>query len=187
ERDTHPERNKLFNCLGAPTLPDVDIAAPVALESGDTLLLCSDGLWGVMPDGDLVAGLLAMPLAQSVPSLLQRATRIAGDTGDNATALALTWIGDDVATDGFDDCPTTVMAENMPTQILDGFAQAPEAALTPAHSSSFADEFAAEFGVPLSATIAALPHQHGMHVTADELDKGVSQVQAALAKASSKP
>ena len=39
ERANHPERNKLYNCVGAPTLPQVDKAKPVTLQSGDQLLL----------------------------------------------------------------------------------------------------------------------------------------------------
>ena len=41
----HINRNVLFTCLGSPTKPIYDLAGPVALEQGDRILLCSDGLW----------------------------------------------------------------------------------------------------------------------------------------------
>ena len=31
----HPERNKLYNCLGSPNLPLIDIGGPVRLDPGD--------------------------------------------------------------------------------------------------------------------------------------------------------
>ena len=46
----HPERNRIFNCIGAYVAPTVEISRPVALRNGDTLLLCSDGLWGTLDD-----------------------------------------------------------------------------------------------------------------------------------------
>jgi len=96
-RLTHPDRNKLFNCLGAPTLPRVDKAAPVPLKPGDQLLLCSDGLWGSVPEHRLAYQLCTGELAQAVPAMVSAAVVAGGKTGDNVTALALTWLGEDLA------------------------------------------------------------------------------------------
>src|ERR1700712_1309977 len=41
ERTTHPDRNKLYSCLGAPTPPKVELSRQASLEPGDVLLLCS--------------------------------------------------------------------------------------------------------------------------------------------------
>ena len=43
-------RNVLFTCLGSPGKPVVDTAGPLLLQEGDRLMLCSDGLWGNLPD-----------------------------------------------------------------------------------------------------------------------------------------
>ncbi|MEY3263721.1 MAG: hypothetical protein RL717_1198 [Pseudomonadota bacterium] len=94
-RMTHPDRNKLYNCLGAPTLPRVDRAAPVWLKPGDQLLLCTDGLWGSIPDHQLAYRLCTGELEQAVPELVQAATIAGGKTGDNVTALAMTWLGEE--------------------------------------------------------------------------------------------
>jgi serine/threonine protein phosphatase PrpC len=92
-RLTHPDRNKLFNCLGAPTLPRVEQAAPVLLKAGDQLLLCSDGLWGAVAEHDLAYRLCTQELEQAVPELVRSATAVGGKNSDNVTALAMTWQG----------------------------------------------------------------------------------------------
>jgi protein phosphatase len=94
ERGTHPDRNKLYNCVGAPTLPQVDHAAPVRLQSGDQLLLCSDGLWNNMREHEVAYRLSAGQLERAVPELVADAARAGGKNGDNVTALAVTWLDD---------------------------------------------------------------------------------------------
>ncbi len=94
ERATHPDRNKLYNCVGAPTLPQVDLAASVTLQSGDQLLLCSDGLWTAVRDHELAYRLSASPLEQAIPELVADAARAGGKNSDNVTALAVTWLDD---------------------------------------------------------------------------------------------
>jgi serine/threonine protein phosphatase PrpC len=84
-------RNILFTCLGSPTKPVLDIGGPIALQQGDKILLCSDGLWDSLTDEDIVRQLSAKPVGQSVPDLVERALQKAGLTSDNVTAIALEW------------------------------------------------------------------------------------------------
>lgn len=84
-------RNVLFTCLGAAQRPVFDISGPHVLERGDKLLLCSDGLWDVMPEATLLHGLCASALHTAVPSLVDTALLAAGKHSDNVTALALEW------------------------------------------------------------------------------------------------
>ncbi|HJW55432.1 MAG TPA: PP2C family serine/threonine-protein phosphatase [Burkholderiaceae bacterium] len=95
ERSTHPDRNKLFNCLGAPNMPIVEISRRVSLQAGDVVLLCSDGLWSVLPDHVLAQCLQERTIVRAVPELIGSATQIAGKTGDNVTALAMMWESSD--------------------------------------------------------------------------------------------
>jgi len=84
-------RNILFTCLGSPTKPVFDITGPIALQQGDKILLCSDGLWGSLPDDDIVRQLSAKPVGQAVPDLVESALQRGGATSDNVTAIALEW------------------------------------------------------------------------------------------------
>jgi len=95
ERHSHPDRNKLFNCLGAPNAPIVELSRRASLQAGDVILLCSDGLWGVLPDYVLAQRLHEHTIVRAVPELINSAVDIAGKQGDNTTALALMWEGDD--------------------------------------------------------------------------------------------
>jgi len=95
ERNTHPDRNKLYNCLGAGQAPRIEISRQVTLEPGDTLLLCSDGLWSMLPETEIVHRLSTSTIVQAVPDLVSMAAAIGGARADNTTALAITWQGAD--------------------------------------------------------------------------------------------
>ncbi|VXC67736.1 PP2C family serine/threonine-protein phosphatase [Massilia sp. 9I] len=97
ERNTHPDRNKLYNCVGAGQAPKIDISSQVSLEPGDTLLLCSDGLWSMLPETEIVHRLATSTIVQAVPDLVAMAAAIGGARADNTTALAITWQGADAA------------------------------------------------------------------------------------------
>lgn len=91
QRLSHPDRNKLFNCLGSPNMPLVNVGGPETLRSGDVLLVCSDGLWGSVEESVLVQKLCQLPVTQAVPELIQMGLRRAGAAADNTTALAVAW------------------------------------------------------------------------------------------------
>ncbi|WP_293777998.1 PP2C family serine/threonine-protein phosphatase [uncultured Oxalicibacterium sp.] len=120
ERDTHPERNKLFNCLGAPNMPIVEISRRASLQAGDLMLLCSDGLWSVLPDHELAHRLHSNTIVRAVPELLSTATAIAGKTGDNVTALAMMW----ESSDGLQD-NSTITTNTLPIGSVTTTIQAP--------------------------------------------------------------
>lgn len=95
EQETHPERNKVLNCLGSPFEPTIELSGAHELEKGDHMVLCSDGVWSAMNDPILARAVTAAPLLTSVPALVQRAVSAEGPSADNATALAVHWEGDD--------------------------------------------------------------------------------------------
>jgi protein phosphatase len=110
ERSTHPDRNKLYSCLGASTPPKVELSRQASLEPGDVLLLCSDGLWGILPDTEIVHQLSTHTIVQAVPDMIGMATAIAGPRGDNTTALAIQWQGaHDAPVAGDDSMVSTMM------------------------------------------------------------------------------
>ena len=49
EVSDHPDRNKIFSCLGGAAEPVIDLSKRTPLMNGDILILCTDGLWSVYP------------------------------------------------------------------------------------------------------------------------------------------
>ena len=125
ERHTHPDRNKLFNCLGAPNAPIVELSRRVSLQAGDLILLCSDGLWGVLPDHMLAQSLHDHTIVRAIPELIHSAIDIAGKNSDNVTALAMMWEGENRLED------TTIISTNtLPIGSITTTIQAPYSADT---------------------------------------------------------
>lgn len=119
ERHTHPDRNKLFNCLGAPNAPIVELSRRAVLQAGDLILLCSDGLWAVLPDHMLSQRLHENTIVRAIPELIRSAVDIAGRQSDNVTALALMWEGDDRAEDSSIISTNTLPIGSVTTTIQD--------------------------------------------------------------------
>ena len=84
-------RNVLFTCLGSPGKPVVDTVGPLVLQSGDRLLLCSDGLWGTVTDAEITDQLAKNTIADAVPELVEQALRNGGAKSDNVSVLAVEW------------------------------------------------------------------------------------------------
>jgi serine/threonine protein phosphatase PrpC len=84
-------RNVLFTCLGSPGKPVVDVAGPMLLQSGDRILLCSDGLWGTVSDLEITRQLSERPISDAVPELVEQALRNGGAKSDNVTAISVEW------------------------------------------------------------------------------------------------
>ena len=68
-----------------------DLSRQTALQQGDKLMLCSDGLWGSLSDADMVEQLGHLPVDEAVPDLVGKALQKAGERSDNVTVLALEW------------------------------------------------------------------------------------------------
>jgi protein phosphatase len=89
----HPERNRIHNCIGAFVTPKVEVATRVALHPGDTMLLCSDGLWGALSDHDIGEAFGRLTVMRAVPELMDKAIAGSGPEPDNCTAIAMNWAG----------------------------------------------------------------------------------------------
>ncbi len=88
DAESHPQRHILTAALGSgrdvtPNIPE----QPQTLEPGDTLVLCSDGLWGVIGDLDLSRLAQASPPAEACRQLVALALERGGP--DNITVLVL--------------------------------------------------------------------------------------------------
>lgn len=92
EMKTHPDRNKITNCLGGVgELFYAEPAAAVPLHSGDVLLLCSDGLWSPLTDKEIAAGFLSDPLEAALNQFMEVAESREGTRCDNTTAVVARW------------------------------------------------------------------------------------------------
>jgi serine/threonine protein phosphatase PrpC len=93
EAESHPHRNIVTRVLGVEANVEVDEGI-LDLRDGDRLLLCSDGLTGMVPDADIEAVLRDESDPQRA---VERLIRDANDAGgvDNITAVLLDFHGDD--------------------------------------------------------------------------------------------
>jgi PPM family protein phosphatase len=87
----HPDRNKIFNCIGATALPQVELSKAVPLREGDTLILCTDGMWGPLAPVLITGALSKNGIMKAIPELLDIAELRAGAECDNLSVVAMTW------------------------------------------------------------------------------------------------
>ena len=70
------------------------ISTRQALQGGDVLLVCTDGLWAHLDD-DIIGGAFAdpqVPLATALKTLSERAVSLGGPTADNTSAVVLRFL-----------------------------------------------------------------------------------------------
>lgn len=97
---SHPDRNRLLQCLGGYLAPTPDAAEHTRLAKGDVLLLCSDGFWGPLTQRQMLHALLARSLEEAIPELAELAETRGGPLADNVSALAMTWGEEEVEPSG---------------------------------------------------------------------------------------
>jgi serine/threonine protein phosphatase PrpC len=91
EAGIHPERNRVSNCLGGYATPQVELSVPLPLHDADTMLLCTDGIWGMINAHELSALLHAYTLEDAVRHMMDHAEFRGGEHGDNLSLIAMTW------------------------------------------------------------------------------------------------
>ena len=90
----HPMRNSVTQCLGgAITSPDVTLGEVDELREGDCFLLCSDGLWSALEEGELTGVTTAAELASALEDLAEQAEQASYPNSDNISAVLLRWLG----------------------------------------------------------------------------------------------
>ncbi|MEC7242632.1 MAG: protein phosphatase 2C domain-containing protein [Myxococcota bacterium] len=88
----HPMSNVLEMALGVEDFVAPEMSAkPIALEEGDRFLLCSDGLWGLVPDEEILELFSDGDLQVQVDSALNLALERGGN--DNITIALLDYKG----------------------------------------------------------------------------------------------
>ena len=83
----HPNSNLIYRTLGERATVEIDTFEET-LDAGDTLLLCSDGLCGLVDDPDLQQAITAAPTPQAACARLIELAKAAGGH-DNITAIVV--------------------------------------------------------------------------------------------------
>lgn len=92
EARVHPQRNQITNCLGGvEDMFYMEQGQSVALQSGDVLLLGSDGLWGPFTDQELAGEFAATAVSEALDGLVARALEREAGHSDNVTGIAMRW------------------------------------------------------------------------------------------------
>lgn len=91
DMSTHPYRHKVYSCLGGDTAPKIDLSDRHELIEGDTILLCTDGVWGAVADNQIRNMLHNASISESITTLLDQAEHVSQEQGDNMSAIGLQW------------------------------------------------------------------------------------------------
>jgi PPM family protein phosphatase len=90
---THPERNKIYNCIGGEIPPQIELAQKRPVQEGDVILLCTDGLWSLLEENEMAEILQYGVVTDTMPVLFGLAEARTEKTGDNMSAIAFNWEG----------------------------------------------------------------------------------------------
>ena len=82
---------QLFRCLGGNRRPVVTLGPETHLGTGDTILLCTDGVWRAFKERKLAKIMQMEMVEDSVDDLLSHAQRYFRHDCDNLTALMFRW------------------------------------------------------------------------------------------------
>jgi serine/threonine protein phosphatase PrpC len=104
----HPDRNKIFSCLGGLVDPVIDLSRRTPLRNGDVLVLCTDGLWSVFEQREIADWLTSTPILTTAPQMMREGEKRGGPDGDNLSAIIVRW-GPETLTDE----QTTTITETM--------------------------------------------------------------------------
>ena len=81
----HRLSNLLTHALGTSKQPAIDFGNVESLSSGDTFLMCSDGLWHYFTETELAVVMVTYPPRKASERLIEIARERAGGGGDNCT------------------------------------------------------------------------------------------------------
>jgi serine/threonine protein phosphatase PrpC len=90
EAAIHPQRNVLYRAIGQGATLEVDVFT-YALEPGDRLLLCSDGLWGMVDEAEIWRLVQEAETPRQACVQLVDAANAAGGNDNISVVLVETW------------------------------------------------------------------------------------------------
>ncbi len=87
EARNHPRRNVIYQSIGSKAQITIQILPPIPIKKGQKYILCSDGLYGVVPDNDIREILSGPSHASIAKQLIQEAKKNGGP--DNITVIVV--------------------------------------------------------------------------------------------------
>jgi protein phosphatase len=84
EAETHPRRNVLQRSMGVSEDVEIDVRGPFELQEGDTFILCSDGLHGLVKEPEL-KDVAKFPIEQAADEFVKRV--LERGAPDNVTVI----------------------------------------------------------------------------------------------------
>ncbi|TFH37892.1 MAG: serine/threonine-protein phosphatase [Anaerolineales bacterium] len=86
EAAVHPQRNVLYRAIGQGANLEVDVFS-MSVPKGGYMLICSDGLWGVVPDPTMLEIVHSAPNPQTACDQLVQAANFAGGPDNISVVL----------------------------------------------------------------------------------------------------
>jgi protein phosphatase len=109
--DDHPMGHILERSIGSSEIVDVEVGAQgIQLRQGDRLVLCSDGLWGLVNDPEIAQVFSGQDLKAAVEESIGMA--LARGADDNTTVGALEVVEGPTQTPEVVDCRAALLAAN---------------------------------------------------------------------------
>ena len=87
----HPDRNKIYNCVGGVLPPGISHSDGWDMRVGDSILMSTDGFWAQVNSSYIALKLQRENIVTLVPKLMEEAERKAGKESDNLSVIGLTW------------------------------------------------------------------------------------------------
>ena len=132
----HPDRNKIYGCLGGQQTPEITFSHKTTLDAQDVLVLCTDGVWSGL-SGDLMAvALRTADLVRAVPQLLGQAEARGGPHADNLSMIAVRW--EDSYSDGSSGGNSVITTRTMPRDTVP--TKLEEFGRHPSHKTELTDD-----------------------------------------------
>lgn len=85
------EYSQLTRCVGGGRPPRLSLGAETRLQTGDVLMLCSDGVWRELTHADIEAHISAPQIEDSVERLLAQAQESRPKECDNMSVILFRW------------------------------------------------------------------------------------------------
>lgn len=120
---THPQRSVITRAIGIETTVEIDALPALALQTGDQVLLCSDGLTGPVPDDQITELLTTIADGDAACQALIDAANAAGGP-DNITLVILRVEGEGDETPSVPPAPAARVSTEDPTEEMVGVTSA---------------------------------------------------------------